>query len=157
MTNVKRSKVSLFIVIVSFILTVATSVGIFVGIAKAKDTTTEVTKSMYTIGAISEDGKLVESKRSAYLEDMETVDGLVVELDEETATVSYKLAFYDEEGNFISKTEEMKVDFDGATIPSNAKFFRIEITPYAIDDEPVNLNVFNLRKYTKQISVSFNK
>lgn len=157
MTNAKRSKVSLFIVIVSFILTVATSVGIFVGIAHSKDTTTEVKKSMYTIGAISEDGKLVESKRSAYLEDMETVEGLVIELEEETATVSYKLAFYDEEGNFISKSGELKEDFDSANIPENAKFFRIEITPYAVDDEPVNLNTFNLRKYTKQISVSFNK
>ena len=130
---------------------------LFVGLNADKQTTIDVKKSDYEIGMIADTGRIVDSKQSAYTEDLMTVDGLVIEIDEETATVTYKVAFYDAEEDFISMTGDLSADYDSTQIPENAEFFRVMITPYAVDGEPVKLNVLNVSKYTKQLSVSYAK
>ncbi len=149
------SKISLGVAITSIVLTIVTVLGISVGIHNANVTSEKLTASDYTIGAINGDGKIVESKLSLY-SDLETVDGLEIKVDEETSTVKYQVFFYDKDGEFISTTEDLDGDFDTATIPDGAESFRIVITPNPVDDEAVKLNVFNMGKYIKQITVKYN-
>ena len=157
MASIKKKNVTIWISIISILLSIVTAVGIFVGLNADKQTTIDVKKSDYEIGMIADTGRIVDSKQSAYTEDLMTVDGLVIEIDEETATVTYKVAFYDAEEKFISMTGDLSADYDSTQVPENAEFFRVMITPYAVDGEPVKLNIFNVSKYTKQLSVSYAK
>lgn len=156
MTTKKKNKLKWFLTITSVILSIATLVAVCVGLKNLTDTKS-VSKSDYAIGTINETGKIVESKQSAYMKDAESVDGLVIEIDEETATITYKVAFYDEDGKFISMTENQDADFDTTNIPETADTFRVVVTPYQVDGENVELNIFNVGKYTSQLDVSFNK
>lgn len=152
----KKNKLKWILTIVSFILSIATLVSVVVGINKMTDTK-HLNKTDYSIGTISNTGKIVESKQSAYMKNAETVDGLVIDIDEETATITYKVAFYDEDGDFISMTSPLETDFETANIPENADTFRIVITPYPVDNENVELTIFNVGGYLSQLDVSFNK
>lgn len=156
MTTKKKNKLKWLLTIGSVILSVVTLVAVCVGISNLVDTK-KVTKNDYAIGTINETGKIVESKQSAYMKDAETIDGLTIDIDEETATITYKVAFYDEDGNFISMTESLENDFDTTTMPENADTFRVVITPYQVDGENVELNILNVGKYTSQLDVTFNK
>ena len=143
--------------IVSVVLSVITLIALVIGLNNITTSTRNVDNGDYAIGTINETGKIVESKQSAYMKDAETIDGLTIEIDEETATITYKVAFYDEDGKFISMTESQDADFDTANIPENADTFRVVITPYQVDGENVELNIFNMSKYTSQLDVSYNK
>lgn len=156
MSEKKKSKVKWWLTIVSVFLSIATLVAVCVGLGNLADTK-NVSKSDYAIGTISETGKIVESKQSAYMKDAETIDGLVIDIDEDTATITYKVAFYDEDGKFISMTESQETDFDTANIPETADTFRVVITPYQVDGENVEMNIFNMSKYTSQLDITFNK
>lgn len=140
----------------SLVLSVVTLVAVGLGFSKLADTKT-VTNSDYTIGSITETGKAVESKYSAYMKQAENVDGLTIDIDEEKTTVTYKVAFYDEDGKFISMTESLESDFDSTATPETAETFRVIVTPYQVDGENVELNIFNMGKYTSQLEVTFNK
>ena len=152
----KRNKLKLILTIVSIVLSIATLISVCVGINSMK-MTQSVGRTDYAIGTINETGKIVESKQSVYMKDAESVDGLTIEIDEETATITYKVAFYDEDGKFISMTESLESDFDATITPENADTFRVIITPYAVDGENVELNVFNMGKHISQLDVSFAK
>lgn len=156
MTEKKKGKIKWWLTITSVILSIATLVAVCVGLGNIADTK-KVDTNDYAIGTIAETGKIVESKQSAYMKDAESVDGLVIDIDEETATITYKVAFYDEDGKFISMTESQETDFDTANVPENAETFRVVITPYQVDGENVELNIFNMGKYTSQLDVSYNK
>ncbi len=157
MTAKKKSKLKMGLSIVSVILSVITLIALVIGLNNITTSTKNVSKSDYAIGTISETGKIVESKQSAYMKDAETIDGLVIDIDEDTATITYKVAFYDEDGKFISMTESQETDFDTSNIPENADTFRVVITPYQVDGENVELNIFNMSKYTSQLDITFNK
>ena len=152
----KKNKLKLILSIASVVLSVITLVSMIVFFNNLADTK-KVDKSDFAIGTINETGKIVESKQSAYMKDAENVDGLTIEIDEDTATITYKVAFYNEDGEFISMTESLDADFDATTIPENADTFRVVITPYQVDGENVELNIFNMGKYTSQLDVSFAK
>ena len=153
----KNNKLKWVITLVSLFLSIATLVAVCVGLGNLNETTESVSRSDYKIGTITETGKFADSKQHAYMEDAETIDGLVIDIDEENATITYKVAFYNEDGEFISMTESMETDFDTANIPESATSFRVEITPNAVDGEPVELNIFNLNNYTSQIEITYNK
>ena len=157
MTERKKNKANWIMTITALVLGVVALVGACFGLTR-NDTTANVTTSMYAVGNINESGKIVESRQSMYMEEMQTTDGYAIELDQETANVTYKVAFYDVDKNFISMTESQDADFDTETnTPETAKYFRVVITPNAVDGEAVELNIFNMHKYAKQISVSYNK
>ena len=153
----RNEKLQWGLIVLALFMSVATIVGITVGTHVAADKTDEVSKYDYTIGAIDETGKLIESKKSLYTEEMQTVEGLTIELDEETANITYKVAFYNEDGEFVSMTEAMSEDFDATTIPEGVAFFRIVITPNQVDDEDVTVTIWNVGKYAKQLEVSYSK
>lgn len=156
MTEKSKSKLKMALSIISVILSIITIVALFVGLGKLADTKI-LSNSDYSIGTINESGKIVESKQSAYSKDAYSVDGMSIELDEETATITYKVAFYDKDGKFVSMTDALDADFDTANIPETAETFRVVITPLAVDGESVELNIFNVGKYVSQLKVTFNK
>lgn len=157
LTEKKKSKIKWLLSIASVVLSVITLVALVVGLNNLTTDTKSVSNNDYAIGTINETGKIVESKQSAYMKDAETIDGLTIDIDEETATITYKVAFYDEDGKFISMTDAMSEDFDATAIPETADTFRVVITPYQVDGENVELSIFNMGKYTSQLDVSFNK
>ena len=109
------------------------------------------------MGTIDENGTMVDSKKSIGMEDAETVDGLVIDIDEESATISYRVVFYGEEGEYISTTDMLDVDYDVTSAPEGAETFRVVITPYQVDGEDVSISIFGISKYAKQLDVTYNK
>lgn len=156
MTKYERAgKAKLWLTIGAFVLAFVALLSAIFAINN-QTTTTTFGNSDYSINAIDANGKIVESKQSL-VSDMASVEDMIIDIDEETATITYKVAFYDEDGKFISVTESQESDFDATNIPENADTFRVVITPYQVDGENVKLNIFNLGKYTSQLDVSFNK
>lgn len=155
MTATKRSKASLVVSIVAVLLSVLTVLGLAIGIGNSKITSTNVKAFDYKNGAINESGKVIESNESAVLKSTKTVKDMSIELDEETATITYKVAFYDEEGNFLSMTQAQSGDFDVTAVPENASTFNVMITPNDVDGDAVKLDMFNRGKYVKQLKISF--
>ena len=149
----KSKKTNLILTITAVVLSVLALAGVIVSMNKSNLKTASMTS--YSIGAINDAGKVIESKQSAYLRDMQTINGMSITLDEETATITYKVAFYNEDGEFVSMTESLDADFDATNIPETATQFRVVITPLSVDGEAVELNIFNFSKYTNQLEVSW--
>ena len=132
-------------------------IGLGIGLFNKLDTTKEVRNSAYVVGTLDETtGKYVASNQSIYMEDMETVDGLAIEVSE-NAQVTYKVAYYSEDEEFISMTEASNEDLDADTIPESAAFFRVVITPNEVDGDAVEIKAFKIGSYAKQITVSYNR
>lgn len=137
-------------------LSILAFVGVIFGLTKDV-TTTKLSSVDYAIDSIDSTGKIVDSKLSLYSKKLNTVDNLAVEIDEKTATITYKVVYYDENEEYISTSEAAAKDLVTSDIPSSAKYFRIVITPDAVDGEAVELNIFNVSKYTSQLKVTFTK
>ena len=155
MTVVKKSKTSLVVSIVSMLLSVVTVLALVFSLGSSQVTTTTANATMFKNGAINEDGKVIESNLSAVLSEAKTVKDMKIEIDEESAVITYKVAFYDKDGNFISMTDEQVADFDVNEIPQDADTFRVVVTPNEVDGEAVKINSLNRAKYVKQLKVSF--
>ena len=155
MTAVKKSKTSLVVSIVSMLLSVVTVLALAFSLGSSQVTTTSANATMFKNGAINEDGKVIESNLSAVLSEAKTVKDMKIEIDEESAVITYKVAFYDKDGNFISMTDEQVADFDVNEIPQDADTFRVVVTPNEVDGEAVKINSLNRAKYVKQLKVTF--
>lgn len=155
MKNYKSNKFKGILAIVSIVLSVVTLVALCVCLGNVTTTKT-LRNSDYAIGTINESGIVVESKQHIYTEDSYSVEDMVIEL-EEDASITYKVAFYDKDGKFVSMTEAQSADFDTTNVPATATEFRIVITPNAVDGEAIELTIFNMSKYTGQLSVVVNK
>ncbi len=151
----KSNKLKGILAIVSIVLSVITLVALCVCLGNATTTKT-LRNSDYAIGTINESGIVVESKQHIYTEDSYSVEDMVIEL-EEGANITYKVAFYDKDGKFVSMSDAQSADFDVTNVPATATEFRIVITPNAVDGEAVELTIFNMSKYTNQLSVVVNK
>lgn len=158
----KTKKWVIGVSIASVVLSAVTAVSVFAGLHQSKKTTETANLTMYRVGTIDYDGenatgKILDSNHSIVLKEMKSIDGLKVDIDEETATVTYGVAFYNADKEFISYATNLDADFDSSTIPEGAEYFRIVITPLAVDGEPVDVNVFNMSKYESQVEVTYDK
>ena len=118
--------------------------------------TRKLTANDYKVGAVSvESGKIVESKQNFYSEMFE-LEGAEIKV-EEDATASYKVFFYDEDKNYIEATDTLTQDLDADSIPENAVYFRVMVTPALVDGEPVECKTLNMNKYISQISITIEK
>ena len=151
-TERKGNKFKWVLSIVSILLSLATLIGVIVGVNNMADTST-LSQTDYHIGTINETGKIIESKKSVY-SDMTTIEDMEITL-AENSNITYKVVFYDEEEKFVSATETLETDYDTTANPENAEYFRVVITPNQVDGEDVTLNIFNMGKYTKMINVEF--
>lgn len=157
MTATKKTKTALVVSITAIALSVITALSLLIGLGNSKVTTEKVSPSMYERGTITETGKIIDSNESLYLEEMQTVSSLKIEVDEETVNVTYKVAFYDEDEEFITLTEDKAEDFEILDVPETAKYFRVVITPNEVDGEAVKLNIFNHDKYAKQLTITYDR
>lgn len=156
MTKTKKEKAKWWLTIGAVVLSVVALVSAIIGLTK-NITTTKLGSTDYAIGSVDSTGKVIDSKKSVYSKDLNTTDNLTIDIDEDTATITYKVAYYDENEKFVSMTETMSNDLDTTSIPSTAEYFRVIITPNQVDGEDVTLNIFNMSKYTSQIEVTFDK
>ena len=157
MKNKTKSRLKWVIIILSFVMSLTMFSAFIVGLTDTETTT--LNRFDYSIGTIDETtGKALDSKYSVYTENYEKVDGLVIELVDEP-TVNYSIFFYDEDKTFLDSID-CTGDFEVETaesVPEGATYFRVVITPYEVDEEPVEITVVNKAKYTKQLDISFNK
>jgi len=157
MIRIRKDKVKSLLIVLSFLLSLVTTLAVCFGIAKATETTQTVRKSEYVLGSIDESGKVIESKKSIVMENAKSVDGLTIDIDEENATVSYRVVFYGEDGEYLSTTESMETDYDATSVPESAETFRVVVMPYQVDGEDVKINMFTIGKYAKQLDITYNK
>ena len=155
--KISKAKTKWIITVISFVMSLIMFGAFIFGIFNKPTDTKELDLLDYGIGTIdSTTGKAVESRKSIYSKDLETVNGLEITVDDD-ANVTYKVAFYDEDKNFVSVTEALDDNFDVSSIPEGAKFFRLAITPNQVDGEDVKISALNMNKYAKQLEVVFTK
>ena len=157
MTATKKSKIAMVMSCIAAGLAAITCLAATVGLVGDAKTTKSVNAFEYTRGAINESGKVIESNEHLVTKNDYTVDGMSIEIDEDSATISYKVAFYDADGEFISVTEEQVENFDVENIPETAKTFKVVITPNYVDGEAVKINALNQYKYINQLKITYSR
>lgn len=154
--KMKTNKFKIALMSIGLILVSAVVTALCFGFANL-NTTKTVSAGAYDIGTIdATTGKYVASEKSIYMEEMQTIDGLTIEVKED-AQVSYKVAYYNEDKVFISMTDALTEDLATDSIPESASYFRVVITPNAVDGEDVEISLLNASKYAKQITVTYEK
>lgn len=142
--------------IITFVLIAMLSIAVvfaFVKIDKNQKTKTLGTNSFtYAIGLLDAEGEYVQGTSSIYTKDFTSVDGLTVEIKED-ATITYKLFFYDADKEFVDKTSDLSLNYDGSSIPSTAEYFKIMITP----TNDAEVSFFEIGTYAGQLTVTVNK
>ena len=106
----------------------------------------------FKIGALDAAGKYDESDGSIYMKNVESVDGLEIEVMED-AEVTYQIFFYDEDKALLSVSEELSADYVYANDVDGAEYFRVVITP--TDDEEIGL--FEKYGYAKQLTITIDR
>ncbi len=106
----------------------------------------------YSVGILDENGEYKKDTSSIYLKSYYDVDGLDIDFVEES-TITYKVAFYDDNKDFIEMTGSLAEDFDSSSIPTEAEYFRVCITP--TNDAEVSL--FEIGDYSNMLTIKVNK
>ncbi len=156
MTRVKNKSFKWMVIISLIVSITALSLGV-VGFAANRDVddVQEVGRSEWTLGNVSDTGKLIESEKNLVTNGFYSTEFMDIALDENDATITYRVIFYDENKDFVSSTETLEENFDKTTIPENAAYFRVVITPYEVDGEAVKISSWFTKKYTSQITVNY--
>ena len=151
--NINRKKLDLIFKIIVCVLLVALIGCVTYAIVRVaqKEDTKEISSLAYKIGALDDNGDFVKNTASIVSKDFVSTDGLTIKL-QENADVSYKVYFFDTDKAFVSATEAQFADFAG-TIPENAKFAKIVITPL----HDAEVSIFEMSGYAKQLTVTVNK
>ena len=152
----KTNKSKWILTAIAFVLVAVVLVGFGVKLNRQEKTVT-VSSLNYAVGGISSTtGKTVETKLSAYTKSMCKVDGMEIELKDDS-TITYKVAFYDEDKNFIEMTDAYSDDFENTNIAQDAEYFRVVITPNQIDGEDVKVTILNITHYANMLKITYNK
>lgn len=153
MANISRKKLDLIFKIIVCVLLVALICGVTYAIVRVvqKDETKEISSLAYKIGALDDNGAFMKNTASIVSKDFISSDGLTIKL-QENAEVSYKVFFYDADKAFVSASEAQSADYAG-TIPENAKYAKIVITPL----HDAEVSIFEMSGYAKQLTVTVNK
>lgn len=153
MANISRKKLDLIFKIIVCVLLVALIGGVTYAIVRVvqKDETKEISSLAYKIGALDDNGAFMKNTASIVSKDFISSDGLTIKL-QENAEVSYKVFFYDTDKAFVSASEVQSADYAG-TIPENAKYAKIVITPL----HDAEVSIFEMSGYAKQLTVTVNK
>ena len=154
----KKFKTRYIILVVSVILSLITAVSAIIGLKNSQETTIKIGPTSFVTGVVdSESGKVFDSKYSLVMKNMQSVDGLKVDVDESTVTVGYRIAFYDENKDLIEVTSELIEDYDSTIQPENAEYFRIIIYPFAVDGERIEIGLLNSVGYVNQLDIEIDK
>lgn len=139
-------------VILAIILAFGLIATLFVKLDR-QTTTTTIGGESYSIGTLDETGEPTETNTSIYMRKAVTTDGLKCELDAD-AKIKYELFFYDKDGEFVSSTGDLTVDWAGE-IPVGAESVKVMITPTA--DEDGKVSIVEVLGYADQLTVTVNK
>ena len=154
--HIKSDKLKWVITFVSIALILGLLISVIVGLSNLQPTK-NVGSLDYSISSIdTTTGKVIDSNQNIVMKNLGNVDGMEITLDED-AQITYKVAFYDENKDFVSITDKQSTDFDAESIPATAKYFRVVITPNQVDGENVTVTLLNMANYTSQIDITFNK
>ena len=154
----KKFKTRYIFIIVSVMLSLVTAVSAIISVHNSQETTIKIGATSFVTGVVdSESGKVFDSKYSLVMKNMQSVDGLKVDVDEDTVTVGYRIAFYDENKDIIELTQELVSDYDSAIQPENAEYFRIIIYPFAVDGERIEIGLLNSVGYVNQLDIEIDK
>ena len=149
----KRSDTVKWVVIFLLVIAVIGAViGLFIKLDR-QTTTTTIGGEAYGIGLIDESGENKEGDTAIYLRNAVTTDGLKVEIADE-AKITYKLFFYDKDGELVWTSADLSADFDG-DIPEGAESVRAMITP--TDDEDGKVTFTEVLGYAAQLVITVNK
>ena len=108
-------------------------------------------------GTLDSNGQYKESKNSIYTKDMFECRGLEITPDLASG-VTYRVAFYDDNGEFLSMTPASATKTASQTVPLFAKYARVEINAGVDEDgEAVEIGLLSILKYSKQISIKVDK
>lgn len=152
----RTNKSKWILTLVAFLLVAVVLISFGVKLSQ-QEKTVSVNGFNYSIGTIdSTTGKVADSKKSIYTKNMGNVDGLEIKVNDD-ATITYKVAFYDEEKEFIEMSTASAEDFDVEDLPEGAVYFRVVITPNQIDGEDVNVSIFNVLHYANMLKITYNK
>lgn len=153
MANISRRKLDLIFKIIVCVLLVALIGGVTYAIVRVvqKGETKEISSLAYKIGALDDNGTFMKNTASIVSKDFISSDGLTIKL-QENAEVSYKVYFYDADKAFVSASEAQSADY-ADTIPENAKYAKIVITPL----HDAEVSIFEMSGYAKQLTVTVNK
>lgn len=156
MSNLKRHMTSDKIKwIVVFLLLIVIGGGLIATVVKLNNSikTVDIGSSAYSVGTLSTTtGEYVEDTSAIYTKDFIKVEGLTIKVKQD-ANISYKLFFYDSEKEFLSASEALTTDTNSTAVVTNAKYFKIMITPNADND----VSVFEVSKYADRLTVTVNK
>lgn len=106
----------------------------------------------YDIGGLNSQGEYEETDESIYTKNAFEAQGLNIEVAFDS-NITYEVFFYDEYGEFISKTGVLEKNYKD-DIPVTSTHARIEITPK--DDED-GVKWYEKTGYAKQIEVKVNE
>lgn len=152
----KTNKSKWIATLIAFLLVAVVLIGFGVKISQ-QEKTVSVNSFNYAVGGINgTSGKTFETKKSIYTKNMGNVDGMEIEISDD-ATITYKVAYYDEDKEFIAMSDSLNDDFDNANIEEGAVYFRVVITPNQVDGEDVTINTFSIAKYANQLKITYNK
>lgn len=129
-------------VIIVVAISVASTIGIVKYNEKRKDNveTNEVSTVAFNvkIGSVDDGGNIVDNDLSIVSADLILCEKITNISLNEKASIYYRVAFYDNEKNYISTTSKLTGSLK--TYPANAKYLRIEITPLNLDKEKLETN-----------------
>ena len=121
-----------------------------------KDKKTTVT-TIWERGAIAAtDGKVNSDKNSIHTKELFECRGLEIEPDLDSS-VTYAIAFYDSDKNFLEKTEYLSGKFYSSDVPFFAQFARVEVNAGIQDGEKVEIGLLKIMSYSKQVKIRVDK
>ena len=145
--------------ILSAILVVAVVVGVFAGLNSLSERDLKSTRPVFTLGALNEEGKYIESEGTIYTKEAFECQGLEIKLDFEK-TIFYEVYYYNSNGEFLYSSEKSNEN-SKPELPARATHARIVITP---DWELLEVKTaskqkikwYEIAKYANQIEIKVN-
>lgn len=139
--------------IVAIFAALGMSAGALIRVSK-NEKTKELPSYSYSIGAVTEEGKLDSEDKTSITSDKLNVKDLVgIEIAED-AKVQVYVHYYDEDGKFIQSAEVIEGQ-ELAEAPETAETFRVEIVP--TDDDDGKISVFEKGDYAGTVTVTLKK
>ena len=111
-----------------------------------------LTATEYRIGTLSVNGNFEESKNAVVTKDFVNAENFSVKLTKE-ANVTYKIAFYDADKDFIEMTEKLSENYNPTSLPEGTMYFKLTVIP----TETKDLKTSDIKDIVTQLTVIYGK
>ena len=141
------------------VLAVLVFVGTFSAVAHIANSDKSVSPTIFSVGALDDNGQYVESDVSVYTKDAIECQGLKV-TPAFDAQGTYRIFFYNEDDIFLSSTTSTLEAYN-TEIPELAKYARIMITPepeeVSYDEDEWKIRFWETAKYAKGFKITVDR